>query len=328
MKRATGCKQHLRNLLSPMLLAGVLLGLSATGAQASSQVVIANEGWLFPGWEPLDKVDNAGITRNIALFQTISKRLEQRHIKLVLMVVPMKAPLYQQYLKPEQKLSASVLGRYRSVQAELGKAGVASLDLEPILQKTGPSGHDAFWRADYHWTAWAAEDAAQGAADLLRQRYPLTGEPGGGTALGPWVQKRMFGDLAANLLPAAKRKLIGRDAYTVRQEVEKDLLIDDAPAPVHVIGNSFVQPFLGFPQRLSNILDRPVTLTWNPGDISPWATFMQYLESSDFAAQKPQVIIWQFNEGQLHLGPDASQWTARQPPSRSEWLQRLDKALQ
>ena len=218
--------------------------------------------------------------------------------------------------------------RFTNDAAELGKAGVASLDLEPILQKTGPSGHDAFWRADYHWTAWAAEDAAQGAADLLRQRYPLTGEPGGGTALGPWVQKRMFGDLAANLLPAAKRKLIGRDAYTVRQEVEKDLLIDDAPAPVHVIGNSFVQPFLGFPQRLSNILDRPVTLTWNPGDIGPWATFMQYLESSDFAAQKPQVIIWQFNEGQLHLGPDASQWTARQPPSRSEWLQRLDKALQ
>jgi alginate O-acetyltransferase complex protein AlgJ len=71
-----------------------------------------------------------------------------------------------------------------------------------------------------------------------------------------------------------------------------------------------------------------VTLTWNPGDVGPWATLLQYLESPDFAQQKPQVIVWQFNEGQFHLGPDASaNWNAKGVTSLSQWHQRIKKAL-
>ncbi|MBD8496235.1 twin-arginine translocation pathway signal [Pseudomonas syringae] len=313
--------------LRPCLLAGALLALPGLAPQAASQVITGQDGWLFPGWESLDSVDNAGMARNVTLLKDLQRQLERQHITLVMLIVPMKAPLYRKRLEPHQTISPAVLQRYERIQAQLAQAGLGTLDLKPVLQQTEHGDRQAFWRADYHWTAWAAEDAAQATADLISRRYRLEGEPGGGTALGPWVQKRMFGDLAANLLPAVKRKLIGRDVYTVRREVEKDLLIDDAPAPVHVIGNSFVQPFLGFPQKLSNALDRPVTLTWNPGDVGPWATFMQYLESPDFAGHKPQVIVLQFNEGQFHLGPDAPQWNAKGVTSLSQWQQRLRKVL-
>ena len=311
------------------VLAGLLLSLAGTGAQAASAVITGKDGWLFPAWESLSKVDNAGNARTVALLKDAQQQLARENIALVVLVVPMKAPFYAQRLPADQPLSPAVAQRYDQLQGNLSKAGLTTLNIKPILQQTEQGKQTAFYRADYHWTAWSAENTADATAKLITGKYRLQGEPGGGAVLGDWFDKRAFGDLASNFLPAIKRKAIGRDIYTVRHQVEKeDLLIDDAPAPVQVIGNSFVQPYLGFTQKLSNALDRPVTLTWNPGDVGPWATLLQYLESPDFAQHKPQVIVWQFNEGQFHLGPDAAaNWNAKGVTSLNQWHQRIKKAL-
>ena len=310
------------------MFAGALLSLSGTAVQAASAVVTGKDGWLFPAWESLNKVDNPGTARSIGLIKDVQQQLAREKIALVVLVVPMKAPFYAQRLPADQPLSPAVVQRYDRLQSELNKASLTTLNIKPILQQTEQGKQTAFYRADYHWTAWSAENTADATAKLMTERYRLQGEPGGGAVLGEWFDKRAFGDLASNFLPAIKRKAIGRDIYTVRHQVEKDLLIDDAPAPVQVIGNSFVQPYLGFTQKLSNALDRPVTLTWNPGDVGPWATLLQYLESPDFAQHKPQVIVWQFNEGQFHLGPDAAaNWNAKGVTSLNQWHQRIKKAL-
>jgi alginate O-acetyltransferase complex protein AlgJ len=321
-------ERFLRRLPICALLSGVLLSLSGTAVQAASAVITGKDGWLFPAWESLNKVDNPGTARSIGLIKDVQQQLGREKIALVVLVVPMKAPFYAQRLPADQPLSPAVVQRYERLQGDLGKAGLTTLDIKPILQQTEQGKQTAFYRADYHWTGWSAENSADATAKLISGRYRLQGEPGGGAVLGEWFDKRAFGDLASNFLPAIKRKAIGRDIYTVRHQVEKDLLIDDAPAPVQVIGNSFVQPYLGFTQKLSNALDRPVTLTWNPGDVGPWATLLQYLESPDFAQHKPQVIVWQFNEGQFHLGPDAAaNWNAKGVTSLSQWHQRIKKAL-
>lgn len=310
------------------LIAGALLSLSST-VHAASAVITGQDGWLFPAWESLSTVDNPGITRTVALLKDVRQQLERKHIHLVVLVVPMKAPLYTERLPADKPLSPAVARRYDRLQADLNKAGLTTLDLRPILRKTETGQQTAFYRADYHWTAWSAENTADAVAGLIGERYRLQGEPGGGAVLGEWFDKRAFGDLAANFLPAVKRKAIGRDIYTVRHQVEEhDLLIDDAPAPVQVIGNSFVQPYLGFTQKLSNALDRPVSLTWNPGDVGPWATMLQYLESPDFAAHAPQVIVWQFNEGQFHQGPDAAaNWNPKGVMATAQWRKRVAEAL-
>jgi alginate O-acetyltransferase complex protein AlgJ len=317
-----------RRLPLSALLTATLLSLSCNAAQAASAVVTGKDGWLFPAWESLSRVDNAGTTRSIGLIKDVQQQLAREKIALVVLLVPMKAPFYAQRLPADQPLSPTVAQRYDQLQGAMTSAGLTTLNIKPILQRTEQGQQTAFYRADYHWTAWSAENTADATAKLINERYRLQGEPGGGAVLGGWFDRRAFGDLASNFLPAVKRKAIGRDIYTVRHQVEKDLLIDDAPAPVHVIGNSFVQPYLGFTQKLSSALDRPVTLTWNPGDIGPWATLLQYLESPDFAGHKPQVIVWQFNEGQFNLGPDASaNWNAKGVTSLSQWHQRIKRAL-
>ena len=321
-------ERFLRRLPVSAMIVGVLLGVSGTAVQAASAVITGKDGWLFPAWESLNKVDNPGTARSIGLIKDVQQQLEREKIALVVLVVPMKAPFYAQRLPADQPLSPAVVQRYDRLQSDLSKASLTTLNIKPILQQTEQGKQTAFYRADYHWTAWSAENTADATAKLISGRYRLQGEPGGGAVLGEWFDKRAFGDLASNFLPAIKRKAIGRDIYTVRHQVEKDLLIDDAPAPVQVIGNSFVQPYLGFTQKLSNALGRPVTLTWNPGDVGPWATLLQYLESPDFAQHKPQVIVWQFNEGQFHLGPDAAaNWNAKGVTSLNQWHQRIKKAL-
>ena len=46
------------------VIAGLLLSLSGASVQAASAVITGDGGWLFPAWESLSKVDNAGTARN------------------------------------------------------------------------------------------------------------------------------------------------------------------------------------------------------------------------------------------------------------------------
>jgi alginate O-acetyltransferase complex protein AlgJ len=136
-----------------------------------------------------------------------------------------------------------------------------------------------------------------------------------------------YGDLAA-LLPPDRKRAIGKDRFIVREEADGGGLLPDATPVVQVVGNSMVQPYLGFPQRLSHTLARPVGLTWKFGDTGPWKTLLDYLESPAFVQQKPQAVVWQFNEGQMAYGPGASgQWDASSIMAEAAWLDRVEKAL-
>jgi alginate O-acetyltransferase complex protein AlgJ len=147
--------------------------------------------------------------------------------------------------------------------------------------------------------------------------------------LGEWITDRHLGDLAANFLTPERKREIGPDAYVIRKPVTAgNDLLDSDPAPVAVVGNSFVQPYFGFPQRLSNRIDRPVSLKWNPGDLGPWTTMLQYLQSADFKAQRPAYIVWQFNEAQLQNGPDAAgEWAAQAIMAPAAWRTEVTKLL-
>ena len=90
-----------------------------------------------------------------------------------------------------------------------------------------------------------------------------------------------------------------------------------------------MQPYFGFPQRLSNQIDRPVSLKWNPGDIGPWATLLQFLQSAEFKSNPVKFLVWQFNEGQLQNGPDAvGEWAAQSILPPRQWLLKVEESLQ
>ena len=58
-----------------------------------------------------------------------------------------------------------------------------------------------------------------------------------------------------------------------------------------------VQPYLGFPQKLSNAIDNPVGLTWTFGNVGPWKTLLNYLESPAFKSAQQDCAKLQPNGG-------------------------------
>lgn len=318
-----------------MFAATAAIGMSAIAipgiaqaAPAAQSVIEGQDGWLFPGWERTDRVDRAGIDANIRLIREARDALSARHIALVVLVVPAKANFYKSRLPSNVQLSPDIQARYSTIIDGLVKAGIAAFDERPILQSVEHDKQTAFYRADYHWSAWAAEASADETAKLIRATTPLPAN-GSGTVLGEWTNDRRYGDLATNFMSPDDRKRIGRDIYTVRKTPESGgALLDATPPQVLVVGNSFVQPYLGYPQKLSEALGQPVGLTWNPGNIGPWTTLLDAVESPAFAQHRPKVVVWQFNEAQIENALDApDSWDARGVITAATWRSRLNAAL-
>ncbi|VVD31185.1 alginate O-acetyltransferase AlgX-related protein [Paraburkholderia dioscoreae] len=304
------------------------VALQATPGNAASSVIEGQDGWLFPGWEHTDKVDRAQLVSNIKVIEETRDALAAKHIGLVVMVVPAKAPFYPQRLPAGLSLSPEIKSRYVDVLGMLSAADIATFDDKEVLRAVEHDRQTAFYRADYHWTAWAAEASADETAKVIRSKFELP-PFGTGTELGEWTNDRRYGDLATNFMSPEDRKRIGRDTYTVRKQPDASAgLLDSAPSQVQVVGNSFVQPYLGYPQKLSNAIGQPVGLTWNPGNIGPWKTFLDAVESPDFSRNKPKVIVWQFNEAQLENNSNSSDnWDAKGVMPVNTWRSRVAAAL-
>ncbi|MDQ0505739.1 alginate O-acetyltransferase AlgX-related protein [Xanthobacter agilis] len=311
-------------------LGAASLAAGVAPALAQSGIIQGQGGWLFPGWESLSVLDKAGIARTIGLLKDTQTALAAKNIKLLPVVVPLKASFYTDKLPDGTKISAEIAGQYDYILAELKKARLDTVDLRPALKSVQTGKQVIFYRADYHWSVWSAEAAADAVAQAIKASgVKLAGAAGSGDKLGSWVTQRHLGDLAERFLTPDQQKQVGPDLYTVRMQPEaKGGLVDTASAPVHVVGNSFVQPYLGFPQKLSSALDRPVALTWNPGNVGPWVTFLQFTSAPDFARNPPQVVVWQFNEGPFHSAPEATdQWDASSIMTAQQFRDRMQAAV-
>lgn len=322
-----------RRLLLALAAAPFAAGLSLAPrvAGAAQGVIEGRDRWLFPAWESFTADDTSACMATVDLIGKAAGKLRERGIRCAIVVAPLKARAAADKLPDGAALSPAVAQRYAAMLARAKSAGLDFVDAVAALVTVDTREDSTYIRADYHWSAHTAEAVADATADHLTAAGAFTGAAATPTALGEWTEEMEYGDLAALLAPERKR-VIGKDRFIVREEADGTgndggLLADAAPA-VQVVGNSMVQPYLGFPQRLSHTLARPVGLTWKFGDTGPWKTLLDYLESPGFAQRKPQAIVWQFNEGQMAYGPGASgQWDASSIIDETAWLDRVDKAL-
>ncbi|NIF55979.1 twin-arginine translocation pathway signal [Burkholderia sp. Ax-1724] len=326
--RASPNRATPRGWTAVLAFAALAASIHCGAARAAASVIEGQDGWLFPGWESTDKVDRPQIEANVKLIREAKDALAAKHVELVVMVVPAKSVFYPQRLPADVRLSPQVQSRYGDLLGMFAAAGIVTFDDRPALQSVEHDRQSAFYRADYHWTAWAAEASADATAALIRGKFAVPAT-GGGSVLGDWTNERRYGDLATNFMSPEDRKRIGRDIYTVRKQPEAaDGLLDSGPAQVEVIGNSFVQPYLGYPQKLSNALGVPVGLAWNPGNIGPWKTFLDTVANPSFAQHAPKVVVWQFNEDQLQTRLDApDSWDPKSVMPAATWLAGVSAAL-
>jgi alginate O-acetyltransferase complex protein AlgJ len=312
------------------LIAATTVFLAATTASFARDAVLeGKQNWLFAGWESLITTKPAADRSSIDLIAGASRLFAKKNIKLIVLIVPLKPRYYERLLPDGVAMSDEIRKRYDRLLTELRASGVIAIDVRDAFKTVIAGKQEVFYRADFHWTTFAAEATADQVAALVLSSGPLPGKSGTGMKLGDWINDRHLGDLAANFLSPERKRAIGPEAYVIRQAPKVDAgLLDSDPAPVAVVGNSFVQPYFGFSQRLSNKIDRPVSLKWNPGDVGPWATLLQYLKSPEFTTNPPQFIVWQFNEAQLQNGPHAvGEWAAQSIIGAAEWNSRVQESL-
>jgi alginate O-acetyltransferase complex protein AlgJ len=288
-------------------------------------LVIDGKGdWLFPAWESLTDPGTEGIASAIQTIAATGRTFKAAGVALLVMVVPLKARLYPDKLPDGVSLSAGVSSRYASILSALAAAQIATFDVEAVLRKlTQPT----FFRTDDHWTEWSAEAVAQACAVQLQSLVSL---PPGAARLPPlsaWSQDPHQGDLA-QLLPPDRQKAVGDEPITIRSiDGSRVELLDASKASVHVVGNSFSMPYLGFPEMLAETLRQPVGVTAKFGNAGPWQTMVEYLESPTFAKNHPRAIVWQFVEGLFMHGPASTGfWDVTSLMSDQTFLARVAKA--
>ncbi|WP_312935789.1 alginate O-acetyltransferase AlgX-related protein [Pseudomonas sp.] len=318
-----------RRLSAALLAATFSVAAGSAAADDASIVLRGSDGWLFPGWGSLSEVDSRGIAASTALIKEAQQALAARGVKLQVLVLPDKTRFYPDKLPAGKALSPAVQQRYQTILTSLHQAGISAIDDEKVLRQLKDSGKDVFYRTDQHWTQAAADATAQATAAQAREAVPaLNGDAGSGMALGSELKERRYGDLAERFLTPEQRKATGRETFTIRRQVAANSLLSDSAAPVHVTGHSMVQPYFGFPQKLSNSLDRPVSVNWKPGNVGQWILLLEYLESPDFKRNPPQVLVWQVFEPTYAQGPQASGlWDNASIMSADAWRQRLRAAL-
>jgi len=309
------------------LAAGVAAAaFAAAPARAAAPLILDGKGdWLFPGWESLTDAGTSGIAGTIQTIASTARLLHAGGTALLVLVVPLKARLYPDKLPDGVTLSPAVQARYASILSALSTAQIATFDVNAVLRTlTQPT----FFRTDDHWTEWSAEAVAQACAARLQSLVRLSPSTSPLPPLSAWSQETHVGDLE-QLLPADRQTAIGQDTITIRSiDASRVQLLDPSQSNVHVVGNSFSMPYLGFPEMLAETLKAPVGVTAKFGNAGPWETMIEYLESPVFAKRRPRVIVWQFVEGLFMHGPAATGfWDVASLMSDQRFLARVAKAV-
>ena len=288
------------------------------------------DGWVFPGWENLQQHNAPAMREGVALIREAERLFHHAKIQLVVVVIPTKGVLHASHLPDSVSVSPEVKNRYADIQAEFKRVGVVSVDLYPAFAKLHSQGKQTYYKTDYHWTAFGSEAAAAAVADTVSQLNVIPPNPNAAPVpLGEWVHERHFGDLVSKFMSPVRRDELGRERFTVRlpPPASSGLLDEDSPA-IHVMGNSFVQPYWGFSQAISAQLKVPSSLTWNAGSVGQWAIAVMHAEAQLKGLTKPKVIVWQMNEAQVQIGPDVGgMWDIKGLMSPDAWKQRLAEAL-
>jgi alginate O-acetyltransferase complex protein AlgJ len=307
--------------------AGFVLSQPAR-AELTPKVAIGKEGWLFPAWEDLRRTSLARSRQIGDVVSIAASLLRKAGIETVVLMTPMKARIYGEFLPDDFQPNADWARRYDQLAEDWRRGDIVVPDLAAFFTaKRKAQPELLYFKADIHWTPLAADLAAIETARLIRERKWLAKSDKPGLKLGaPFTMKYANNDLAALLPPAETGKYPFQTIRLRRPIAAKAGLLDDEAGDVVVLGNSYMQTDYTFPTVLSNQLERPVSLLWKPAR-SPYAMMLDYLQGPLAKQTKPRVIVWHMMEGNMELAPDDTGFWNSGAMTASAFHSQLRQAL-
>lgn len=252
------------------------------------------DGWLFLTDElelyP-DRQKSAALRASIAT--ALNARLNERGIKLLMVVVPDKTRIEASHLCG---LRRAALFEPRIADWQNSLTGVAVLNLAPVLQAL-PG--ERYYRTDTHWNE-AGSSAAAGAVAARLAELGWMQAAGAGVRLNA-ERTRRSGDLihlaGLDALPALLRPEaeLAQVTKVAPISVASDDLFGDAGLPATALVGTSYSRNSNFVPFLEHRLGEPVAnLAKDGGDFAGAAT--AYFAGSTFKSDPPKVVIWEVPE--------------------------------
>jgi alginate O-acetyltransferase complex protein AlgJ len=301
-------------------------------AQLGQRLLVGRDGWLFPIWEDIRKLNEASTQQALETIDQTVQLLRQAGFVVAVTISPTRARIYPDKLPADFQSAQAVTARYARALALLRQGGALTPDFAQLLAGLRQTQTDpVYFRADSHWTAIGAEAAATELAHLITAQKILPPASQPGTRLGDWETRQQGNDLAQSLTEAERaayppEKFRAHRILTAKA-ASKAALLDEDGADIVVVGNSYTVPYLNFTPMLSSQLNRPVSLAWQIGTVSPHRTLLDYLASSMFRSARPKLIVWHHLEASTeHPCDDVGWWGASAMPM-PDYLSHLRQSL-
>jgi len=320
------------------LLATPLLALPAAGqaqapqnTQQASLVEIGTQGWLFPVWDNVARVDLVTLRNSLQTLTEAINMMRAARIQVAICLIPSKKRMMRQFLPSGAAVAPQAAQRYSLTLSEAQRSGALVPDLEALFRERmqrDPS-RNLFFKTDTHWTPLGAELAAVEIARQMRGAFQLPPSPRPGTRLGdlrPMVLAA--GDLTPFLTPT-QRASHGPEESLLRQILPAEgpaALLEDDSFDTVVVGTSNVQPRFGFQPALSNQLVRPVGLFWRPNNVGAYFALLEYVRSEAFKRQRVRALVWNHLEQDMLNTTSNPAWGAS-AMAPAEFLNQLRRAL-
>ena len=314
-----------------------LAGLAAMAAIPSARaaivdlVAVGRDGWLFPIWDEVRDVDLKRLQPVADICGGAVEALTKANIQVAFAVTPVKSRVYQALLPDDFRFGIAPAKRYGAALEAFNRVAFAPDLLAPLVaQRDANKAEPVFFKADTHWTGNGSQTTATELARQIQAHYqaPASAQPG--AKLAPQsVQTWERNDLA-DLLPAAMSTNYSPEDYRIQQSAAATggaALLEDDAADVLLVGNSFMQPRLGFAAMLSNRMNRPVGLFWKIHQVGPYQTLLGSLASESFRRKRPALIVWNFHETDTTFTPDRRDvWGQNAMPAQA-FLTKLKQTL-
>lgn len=301
------------------------LGINVWGAisyllfdEGKPGVVVGRDGWLYTAEEFAGAPGAAAqVQAHLDAIGAARAELARHGSALLVALVPAKARVVPEHLGGRRPAPVHATLYALALGAVRGQ-GIAAPDLHEALLTCRAAG-EVFLRTDTHWTPAGARCvagrlAAHARSAGLRAReavaYRTTVAPAAAhrgdlmsfLPLDPWFarllppQDRLERQSTEPVTPAS-----GGPGSSPGQE-----LLDDAPRPdIVLVGTSYsANPNWNFTGALQQAFAEDVVNYAAPAH-GPFVPMREYLDSTDFRAAPPHLVIWEIPERYLPMRDDA-----------------------
>lgn len=294
-------------------------------------VVVGRDGWLYTAEEFTVAADaEAQVDAHLAQIGQVRERLAARGTGLLIALVPAKARVYPEHVGTRRPapLHGALYAR------ALAAARAADIPAPDLLAELGQckAGGAVFLRTDTHWTPAGARCVA---AALARQA--------GAAGLGTRGERIAYRTTAAAAVPhrGDLLKFLPLDPWFEGLLPPSDTLapartespaaagpgsgpgqelLGEAPAPeVVLVGTSYsANPLWNFTGALQEAFGEDVVSYATPAH-GPFLPMHEYLDSADFRARPPRLVIWEMPERYLPMRDgDPADEASAVPPKMGE----------